>query len=89
MGLLYLLLHIYDINGHYCIFVGCIPLFRWPKKAETCRRITTCLYTVVSVGMCMMICITARKMGNFKFKDPNLFQEAMNQYFVSARCVPL
>ena len=80
--------HIYDRTVHNCTFACCMPPCRWPKKAETCSRITTCLYTVVSnysvvVGIRMVICLTARNMDNFKFKDPSLFQESTNQYFVS------
>jgi hypothetical protein len=30
------------------IFLCWIPPRRWPKKAETCRRFTTCLYMIVS-----------------------------------------
>jgi hypothetical protein len=41
----------------------------WPKKAETCRRITTFLYVVVrnysaAVGIYTVTCHTARKNGN-------------------------
>lgn len=88
------LLHIYDTTGHYCIFVCCVPPRRWPKKAETRRKITTCLFTVVSNfsvddGVCMMIYLSERNMDNFKLKYPSLLQEATNQYFVSSHCVPL
>jgi hypothetical protein len=30
------------------IFICWIPSWRWPKKAETCRRTTTCLYSIAS-----------------------------------------
>ena len=43
-----LLLHIYDINCHYCIFICWIPPSRWPEAAETCRRINILLYPIVS-----------------------------------------
>jgi hypothetical protein len=32
-------------SSHY--FSLLIPHWGWPKKAETCRRITTCLYAIV------------------------------------------
>jgi len=34
-----LLLHIYDINRLLC---------QWPRRAETCSKITACLYIIVS-----------------------------------------
>jgi hypothetical protein len=52
------------------------------EKAETCRRITTCLYIIVSsysavVGIYMVTCLTARNMNNFKstlhFTESSLF----------------
>jgi hypothetical protein len=65
-------LHIYDINSYYCIFVCWIPSWRWPKKAETCGRITTPLYITLSnyyifAGIYMVTCLTARNTDNFKF----------------------
>jgi hypothetical protein len=45
--ILTLLLHIYNINSHYCIFLCQVPLWRWPKNAETCTRTTTRLYIIV------------------------------------------
>jgi hypothetical protein len=35
-------------NRRYCIFCCWIPSWRWPEKAETCMRFTTCLYITVS-----------------------------------------
>jgi hypothetical protein len=45
--ILTVLLHICDITSHYCIFICWIPPWRWPKKPETCRRITICLYIIL------------------------------------------
>ena len=36
----------------YCICVCWMPLWRWPKKVETCSRLTTCLYITVSNYNC-------------------------------------
>jgi len=68
--------HIYDRTVHYCCMHPC----RWLRRAETWRRITTCLYTVVAncsvvVGICMVIYLTARNMDNLKLKIPACFKK--------------
>lgn len=67
-----MVVQICNINSHYCIFLCRIPPWRWPKKAETCRRIPTSLSITVSdysavFGIYMVTCLTARDMINFKF----------------------
>jgi len=43
----------YGINNHYCIFLSWTPSWKWPKKTETCRRITahvcTLLYLIIAL----------------------------------------
>jgi hypothetical protein len=44
---------------------------RWPKKAETCRMLTTCFYITVTnsgavVGIYRMTSLNARNMNNVK-----------------------
>jgi hypothetical protein len=52
-----------------------IQTLKWLKKIDKhTRRITICLYIIVSnnsavVGIYMVTCITARNMGTFK-RDP-------------------
>jgi hypothetical protein len=41
-------LHIYNIKSNWSIFICWMPYLGWPKKAETCSRITTCLYIIAS-----------------------------------------
>ena len=64
-------------QGYIPVSCGClyhhgwIPPCGWPKKAETCRRITTCLYIIVYnysavVGTYMVTGLPARNMNNFK-----------------------
>jgi hypothetical protein len=70
--ILTLLLHMYDITSHYCIFLCCILPWRWLQKAEHIRRFTTCLYITLSsnstaVGIYMAICLTAWNMDNFNY----------------------
>ena len=71
--ILTLLLHIYDINSHYCILLCWIPPWEWLKKAETCRR-NTYLYFIASnysgvVGIYRVTCLTAQNMNNFKVRE--------------------
>jgi len=40
--------HVHDINRHYCILLCLICTSEWPKNAEICSRITTCLYIITS-----------------------------------------
>jgi hypothetical protein len=52
------------------IFLCWILPWRCPKKAETCRSITTYVYIIVSnysasVGLCVLTCLTARNLDNF------------------------
>ena len=46
-------------------------VIRWPKKAETCRRLITCLYITVPnysavAGIYKVISLTARNTNNVK-----------------------
>lgn len=43
-----MMLRIYDINSHTCTFLCWMSIWEWPKKAETCRSVTSRLYIIVS-----------------------------------------
>lgn len=63
-------MHIYDVSSHSFIFPR-IPPWGWPRGAETCRRITICMYIIVSnssavVGIYMVTFLNTRNMDNFK-----------------------
>jgi len=51
------------ISSHYCIFLCWIPLWGWPCKTETCKKITACLHIIVcnySAIVCMFIAHLSR-----------------------------
>jgi len=80
-----MVVQICTINSHYCIFVCWIPPWGRPKRAETCKRITTCLSVTVSnysvvFGTCMVNCLTAQKMNNFKFTKVVFYWENFMKY---------
>ena len=62
--------NIYVISSRYYIFLCWILRWRWPKRAETCRSITTYMYIIVSnysagVGLCVVTCHAARSLNDF------------------------
>jgi hypothetical protein len=89
-------LHSYNINDHYCILLCWILPWGWPKEAETCRRITTCLDIIVYnhsavVGIYMVTCLAELNMNNSKFSDQHFHfnREVYNHYLLPitlARC---
>jgi hypothetical protein len=66
-----ILLNICDLSRHDCTFLCQVLLWRWLTGTETCSRITTWLYIILSncsavVGKHIVSSLTARNMDNFK-----------------------